>query len=358
MSKYYSVQTSNKFGGLNLDSDNEEVLSTRPQHLIDAEFAALEKERQENKKIQDKAKAETTEEGERKVPFTNKGGNNFKKGEGYKGNRENNNNRENNRPRGEGYKGGANRKPKDGEKDGDNRGADAMRQNKRAEDSQKKVFDGKAASGKKQLDRKSNVKKATEDTDPKHQTFDAEKAENDNEEKTGGEDTPKTVEVEVITKTTLKHFLEEQRENRFVIEESGEAPAKYDELQKEMLDAGFKHKAAYANPDDVKFAQDTKKIVRGDVKLSVDELVAAHDLGSVPSQAKFMNMEVYAESEMKINDVKSSYGGRDYRNDKFNKKKPEVKKQVVDPSIIEETQKLKEIGKRACKNEEMFPGLD
>merc|ERR1711915_277258 len=119
-----------------------------------------------------------------------------------------------------------------------------------------------------------------------------------------------------------------------------------------MKDAGFKLQKAFVDADKDMFKVDMTKVVKADVKMTVDVLINAKKLGAIPSQAKFMEVEVYGENENKVNDVRIY--GRGRKDKKANEKKPVVNE---NESINAETKKLKEIGKKACRNDNMFPEL-
>lgn len=222
MSKqYYSIQTGNKFAGLNLDSDHGEILASKPAELIAREEAEAEA-------AQADAAAKKTD---RRVN-RGTGGNAPDKEKKPRA------------PRGDKTEG--QRKPaagKDYEAQGDDRENRRRRFDSKAEGNQRNRSEGRR-DGQKTLDRRGGQPKAVDDTDPTHEVQDAEGAEVDvaadeAARKYSERKVPDEPEEPEIIKTTVRQHREETAASQYVVKK-GEDVTKYEDLEKEMSEAGFK----------------------------------------------------------------------------------------------------------------------
>jgi len=297
MSKYYSVQTNNRFANLNLDSEEETILSGKPEHIIKAEEA--------------KANEKAADEKNNKLQKKNnmKGGNNSKISDNKK-------------------LGGQSpvRGGRDYEAQADNRGKDRERNTRRAEDSQRKKFEGKR-DGKKQLDKRGEFSKArapAEDVDPKHVQEDKEDAENDVKVEAEESSVEKSVETkEKVAGISVQEYNGQLAADRYQVPEAL-TPQKFDDLEKDLNQAGMTQK--------IKAEQDVcqpmgKKVDRANkVKATA---VSIGDLGRVPKLSRSFENNRPQKADYKSNSIN-----------------------------VENDSPKKQFSKKAYKDDSIFPGLE
>jgi len=304
MSKYYSVATNNRFANLNLDSEDEQILSVKPDSVIKAE--------------QDKAN---------KVAEDNKSFKATKKN--VKGTNKSDNNKSGNKAVGTSspVRGGG-----DYEAQPDNRGRDRERHTRKAEESNKKKFDNKLRDGKKQFDRKGEFgvkRSAPEDHDPKSVAYDKEAAERDNQEAAVTQSNSFNGKKEEDDKPkkppgiSVSAYLEEIEGDRYKLPEAT-SPQKFDDLEKDLSSAGLTC-LKKADQDVVvplgKKNDRTSKSTRATVELC--------DIGRVPKLIQ----------EGKRDSRKNNYQQKNEREDQNESPK-------------------KHFSKKAYKDEKLFPELE
>lgn len=302
MSKYYSVATNNRFANLNLDSEDEQILSVKPDSVIKAEQDKAIKAAEDNKGFKGTKKS---------VKGTNKG----------------DINKSGNKASSSPVRGGG-----DYEAQPDSRGRDRERNTRKAEESEKKKLDNKLRDGKKQYDRKGEFgvkRSAPEDHDPKSVAYDKDAAERDNKEEaveTQYSFNGKEKEDEKNKKPpgiSVTAYLEEIKCDRYKLPEAT-SPQKFDDLEKDLSSAGLTC-LKKADQDVVvplgKKNDRTSKSTRATVELC--------DIGSVP--------KLYDPSNNRNRDSKKNT----YKNEREENESPK-----------------KHFSKKAYKDEKLFPELE
>lgn len=210
MSKYYSVQTNNRFGLLNLDSEDEQILSVKPDSVVKKEEAEAQRQEVSTKKGSGKGNKDVKRE----------------------------------------VRGGGNSPARaDYHAETDNRARDKVRTDRRAEESTKKRFDKRE--GQRKLDKRSEhgVKKAPgPDTDPTHEVHDKELAAADviAEAGTDSDEAKQPKKEEPVIQHTVQEYQNSMAADRYQVPQEN-IPSKHDDLEREINEAGLKMRQKEAN---------------------------------------------------------------------------------------------------------------